>query len=118
MGEYSYDRDWKLRVIVAADLTCGQKIAQAMHAAIEFTQQYPQLTANWYHKSNSVVILEYDNLIEFKSLLTNKEVMHCEFYEPDMDYKLTALALEPTAISRELTARLKLAGKHETRALD
>lgn len=118
MAEYSYDRDWKLRVIVAEDLSCGQKIAQAMHAAIEFTQRYPELTANWYHKSNSVVILEYHDLTEFKSLLTNKQVIHCEFYEPDMNNRLTALALEPTAISRELTARLKLAGKHETRALD
>lgn len=109
MAEHSYDRDWKLRTIVTSDLQPGQKLAQAMHAAIEFTQDYPEITSVWHSLSNSVVILEHPDLTSFLEKLTETNINYSCFYEPDLDDKLTAITLEPTEASRKLTASLKLA---------
>lgn len=112
MPELSNDRNWKLRIVVAADLNPGQKLAQAIHAAIEFTQQHPRLTANWHQVSNSVVILETKDLEAFREKLffdCRPDIVHSCFYEPDLDNKLTAIALEPTEETRKLTSSLRLA---------
>lgn len=111
MAEYSQDPNWKLRVVVDETLAPGQQVAQALHAAIEFLYKYPELSSCWHTLSNSVVVM---NCIpsEFSKLLSRCEKRNARyaiFEEPDMDYKLTAVCVEPTQTGKKLTSCYKLA---------
>ena len=108
MSEHSHDRDWKLRIIVDAHLSTGQQVAQSLHAAIEFTQEHPQKTRHWHRVSNSIICMASQDIEAFHRKCLEKGIIHSCFYEPDMDNRLTAIALEPTAESRKLTSSLPL----------
>lgn len=110
MSEFSYDRDYKLRVIVDRDLFPGQQIAQALHAITEFIFEYPEIASQWHILSNSIVVMsasssDISKLVEKCS----DQVSYSIFREPDMNNKLTAICLEPTKIARRLTANFPLA---------
>jgi hypothetical protein len=46
----------KLYVIVNESLATGLKMAQACHALVAFTQAYPEITSEWMHDNNIVVL--------------------------------------------------------------
>lgn len=109
MAEFSYHRDHKLRIVVAADLSPGQQLAQSVHAAIEYQHEHKNSAINWHNVSNSVVCMCCDDLEALLTRADAKGISYSVFREPDMDNRLTAVAFEPTAGSRKLTSNLKLA---------
>ena len=111
MSKYTHHKDWKLRIVVDANLSPGQQLAQSLHAAIEFTQEHPELTKHWHLNSNSVVCLATKDIEGFLARVKAKQITHSIFRESDLNYRLTAIALEATAISRKITANLPLSLK-------
>ena len=59
----------KLYIVLAAGLSSGLKMAQAVHAAILFGEQFPHLKNYWYKESNNVAVLQVEDLPELADLL-------------------------------------------------
>ena len=111
MAEHSYDQNWKLRVVVDETLAPGQQVAQALHAAIEFLFRYPELSSCWHTLSNSVVVMNCtaEELPRLLSRCKKKGARTASFSEPDMNYRLTAVCVEPTRTGKKCTSNYKLA---------
>ena len=95
-------------------MTPGQQAIQCGHALVEFLVKDPAQASAWYSGSNHLCYLVVSNEEELKNLLGHADkskVRSYPFYEPDLENFLTALVLEPTVASRQLTKHLKLALK-------
>lgn len=83
-----------------------------MHALQEFSIQHPDITKEWYSKSNYLGLLsvkdEHD-LVVLMCKATGKGIRTAVFREPDIGDQVTAIALEPSPMSKKLCARLPLA---------
>lgn len=104
----------KLYIIVRNDLSPGSQIAQACHSIIGFQLKFPNIIKTWEYESNTIVILQIENLEKLMNLLNSAHYENIKcfgFYEPDMNDELTAIVLEPTEKSKYLCANLKLALK-------
>lgn len=97
----------KLYIVLEAGLASGLKMAQAVHAAFLFGEQYPHLKDYWYHESNNVAILQQDDIVSLAERLESAGMRISRFHEPDLNDQLTAIAVEPEA--RRMLADLKLA---------
>lgn len=100
----------KLYLVGRSDLPAGLRAAQIVHAQREFAHLHPQLDAEWFEKSNVVVLLEAANesaLSELMQKASEAAVPAAPFHEPDMGGCLTALALAPSGA--HLVRRLPLA---------
>ena len=87
-----------------------------MHAAMEFANAEPAACQKWYKNSNSVIVLAAEDdrkLFELSRRLRKKGLNTVEFYEPDIGYELTAIAIEPGPLTKRLCSGLRLAGKRE-----
>jgi hypothetical protein len=111
VADHSYDPNWKLRIVVDETLAPGQQVAQALHAAIEFLFEHPELSTVWHNLSNSVVAMNCssEELHALISRCEQKEAQYSVFREPDMDHRLTAVCIEPTRTGKKLTSNYKLA---------
>ncbi len=47
----------KLHVVVCSDLAAGPQGCQAIHAAIQFTFEHPEVCGEWYRDSNYLAFL-------------------------------------------------------------
>jgi hypothetical protein len=84
----------RLYILVRADLPLGLQVAQACHAAREWTLAHPQVDVG-----DNLVVLHVPNqdaLLE----LTNAAPEHLLFREPDLQNEATALALPGEARRR------------------
>jgi hypothetical protein len=84
---------------------------QAAHAAIQFQHDHPELSYNWYHKSNYLVFLSVKNesdLIHIQSQLRELNVEFSAFTEPDLDDQLTAIAFLSDEKTKTITSGLPL----------
>ncbi len=97
----------RLYLVVAEDLSPGLKMAQAVHAGFQFAQRYPHLHEYWFHESNNVAVLQTADLEQLADRLEEADLRVCRFHEPDLDDKLTAIAVEPAG--RRALRKLKLA---------
>jgi len=89
----------------------GKIVAQSIHAARQFQHEHPEIEKQWFEKSNYVVVLGVSNEIELNQLVNKAKIckiQYSEFREPDLNYSLTAIALEPGRMSRKLCSKLKL----------
>jgi peptidyl-tRNA hydrolase len=87
-------------------------MAQAVHAAIQFTQDHPARTRDWHTSSNNVVILaiqDQSTLLDLVDEATRRGIITSLFREPDLDDQATAVALQPGAAARRLCANLPCA---------
>lgn len=87
---------------------------QAQHALAEFIFQYPEISKEWFQRSNYLGFLSVQNeedLIKLISKAQEKNIKFSVFREPDIDNQITAIALEPGNKSKKLCANLKLALK-------
>ena len=81
----------KLFVLVRNDISLGQQAAQSCHAVAEWLLY---VNSNW--KNDTIVCLHTDPArleLQMKKL-DLLGVTHVAFREPDMDYKITAIACE------------------------
>ncbi len=88
----------KLYVITRWDLNHGVQLAQAVHAAIEFMEEWPCSGEEWHNASNTVVIgavSTEDELNQLAIKCVEKDIPCTIFREPDMSNAATAVALLP-----------------------
>jgi len=87
----------KLYVIVHAALSLGLKCAQACHALRQFIEVAPGIDRDWFASSNNIVVLQNDDIPSLSERLKQAGFVVAEFYEPDLDDRMTAICVEPGA---------------------
>lgn len=87
----------KLYIVLERALDTGLKMAQAVHAAILFEKEYPEIQHHWYTESNNIVVLQEDDLPTLTAELEALGYNLVRFTEPDLDDQLTAICVEPAA---------------------
>jgi Peptidyl-tRNA hydrolase PTH2 len=95
-------------------LELGYQAVQSIHAAIQFKFEHPEISLNWFEKSNYLGLLSVVNEVELIALIeqaTEKGIPLSVFREPDIDNQITAIALAPGPQSKKLCSRLPLALK-------
>ena len=101
----------KLRVITRRDLPTGYQAVQSGHAGIQFQQEHRRIAKRWYTKSNYLIFLTVSNEQELERLISLADGSGLKvsvFREPDLNNEITAIAIEPSSVSDELTKNLKL----------
>jgi peptidyl-tRNA hydrolase len=104
----------KLYLAVRADLVPGLAAAQAVHAALQFQQQHPDVVMPWMRDSQFLVIVSVSDeiaLIGLASRALEAGIDVSTWHEPDMADSATAVALQPGAVARRLCASLPLHGR-------
>ncbi len=104
----------RLYVVVRGDLPSGSQLAQAVHAAFDFSVQHPLLVRRWNQDSNYLVVLsapDEDVLCEIAARAAFRGVESALIREPDFGNEATAIALSPGPVSRRICANLPLALK-------
>jgi peptidyl-tRNA hydrolase len=100
----------KLYLVSRRDLEAGRRAAMFVHAQREFTERHEALDREWYATSNTVVLLEAENLEALSSLATRATregiPVSC-FHEPDLGGDLASIAIAPSG--RRLVRGLPLA---------
>ena len=87
---------------------------QSIHAAIQFKFEHPEISINWFEKSNYLGLLSVENegeLIKLAEQAKELGISYSIFREPDIDNQITAIALAPGPKSKKLCSRLPLALK-------
>lgn len=97
----------RLYIVVLTSLTPIQKGVQACHAISTFALEHPETTKRWHSTSNTLVMLEHDDLHERAAALEKKGRAVVRFHEPDMGNLLTAICTEPS--SKYQLSHLRLA---------
>lgn len=86
----------KLYILVRRDLSPGNQAAQAIHGALAFSVEYPEITIPWHRDSNYLVVLSVPNeatLLALAEKYAGKK--HHLVREPDWNDVATALVVEP-----------------------
>lgn len=101
----------KLFIVVRTDLLPGLQAAQACHALREFGQEHPELDAQWFSTSKTLVLLGVpdEQALELLSARAKERLVPlAKNHEPDLGGSLTAVALAPEARSLVRTLPLLL----------
>ncbi len=94
----------------------GQRLAQAVHAAFEFSVDHPSITEVWRRHSNFLVVVavpDETTLLTLDSMAFTLGLQHTLVREPDYDNTVTAIALAPGKEARRLMAEFPLALKEK-----
>lgn len=100
----------KLFLVSRRDISPGRRAAMFCHASREFTEHHRTLDAEWYSKSNTLALLETENLDSLTALAEEAEMRGipvARFVEPDLGNVLAAIAIAPSG--RRLVRDLPLA---------
>ena len=103
----------KLTIVTRKDLTPGYQATQAIHAAVQFVFEHPEIAKEWY-KDPYLAVLSTQDEDSLKNLIKKakeKGIKISVFREPDINNQITAIALEPSDATRRLTSSLPLALK-------
>lgn len=96
------------------DLKPGYQATQSCHALRQFTAEHPEIDRRWFERSNYLAVLSVRNEQELLNLIdkaSQKGIKYSIFFEPDLKYEITAIALEPGKESKKLCGKLRLALK-------
>lgn len=102
----------KLYCVTRRDLKPGYQAVQSCHAYVEFALTFPRVTKKWNAVSNYMGLLSVENeaaLFDLYAEAIGKGIKAVPFYEPDVGYQMTALCLEPSDGTVDLTSSLPLA---------
>jgi len=111
----STKHEHKIYLVTHRELSPGYQTAQTAHAIAELLINKPDVAAEWYTQSNSLIVLTVANEEALHELLqeAKKAEVHAEpFREPDLLDELTAIAFTPSPTTRKLLANLPLL-KHQ-----
>lgn len=101
-------------MVVRGDLEAGYQLPQACHALQQFAMEHTDVNKHWYERSNYLAVLSARNEEELLGLIdkaSRRGLRFSIFFEPDLKYEITAIALEPGKESKRLCSNLKLALK-------
>lgn len=107
----------KLYIITHSGLPPQYQVPQAVHAAIQFANDYPKEQEKWFKASNTVVILaasDEQSLHKLTEKLDINGLKYSKFFEPDIGNALTAIAIVPSPCAKRFCSSLPLAGKVRT----
>lgn len=99
------------------DMSPGYRAVQSTHAAINFTFEHPNRAGPWFKDSNYLILLELKDEKQLKLLSRRCEELnlaHTVFREPDIQNQVTAVAIEPSLLTKKLVAKIPLLFKDET----
>jgi hypothetical protein len=110
----------KLYVAVRGDLTPGQQIAQAAHAAQAWVFERPALARAWREASNTIVVVRARDAVALEQRALDVLQWCCEgeedeahyparFEDPDLADRLGAVALGVSRWAARAARRLALA---------
>lgn len=89
-------------------------LPQACHALQQFAIEHSELNKSWFETSNYLAVLSAKNEEELLTLIdkaSRRGLQFSIFFEPDLKYEITAIALAPGKESKKLCSNLKLALK-------
>lgn len=107
-------------IVVRSDIPPGHQLAQAVHAAFQFSVEHPGLCDNWYRSSNYLVIVsvpDEDAMIPVVANAIGSDLPFSLVREPDIGDQITSLALPPGDASRKLCANFPLALRNTSSAV-
>lgn len=81
----------------------------------QWSVDHPDLDAVWFERSNYLGILAVKNeegLLKLIDKASSRGLRFSIFFEPDLNYEITAIALEPSKESKRLCGQLPLALKN------
>lgn len=87
-------------------------MAQAAHAAFEFSRDHPDVVERWLDGSNYLIIVSVEDEIALMGVIEQARALDClatAIREPDIGDELTCVALEPGVVSRGLCSGMPLA---------
>jgi peptidyl-tRNA hydrolase len=96
-------------------LTIGQRAVQSTHAAINFCFEHRSRAGPWFENSNYLVQLSVSNEMELLKLIEKCEKMgitYTVFREPDLEDSITAIAIEPSPLTKKVVSHLPLLFKN------
>lgn len=89
---------------------------QSTHAVVNFIFEHPSRAGPWFSNSNYLVQLEVEDekaLYKLIQKLDYHQLYYTVFREPDMDNKITAIAIEPSPLTQKVVAKIPLLFKYE-----
>ena len=102
----------KLYTVTRKDISPGYQAVQSSHAYVRFCMEHPEIAREWYENSETMCSLSVADEKELQELLDEASrlgITVSAFFEPDIDFQLTAITLAPGCATKELCANLKLA---------
>lgn len=102
----------KLYLITRRDLSPGYQAVQSVHAAQEFALRFPDAYRHWHRTSNTLALLSVSNTKQLHTLaqqLLAVGIKVAVFVEPDINFGVTAIAVEPGFYAEALVSHLPLA---------
>lgn len=101
--------------VVRSDMPIGYQSVQSSHALLKFAVDHPEKFREWYRRSEYLCVLQVKDEQELTKLLHSAKMQNIRcsaFREPDVNYSITAIAIESGRSSRELLKSLPLALKN------
>lgn len=89
-------------------------IAQSCHAMSSFQSENTDVYSQWFERSNYLAVLsvkDEQSLLHLIDKASKRNIKYSIFFEPDLKYEITAIALEPGKESKKLCSGLRLALK-------
>jgi peptidyl-tRNA hydrolase len=79
---------------------------------MQFRQEHEEIATEWYEKSNYLAVLgaaDEQALLNIIDKASRKGIEFSIFFEPDLKYEITAIALAPGKDAKKICSGLKLA---------
>ena len=103
------------------DLAPGYQLVQTAHAMADFGIQYPKEFHQWHSTSNYLACLsarDEQSLQALASKLLSENIKHVTFRESDLNDQITAIAIEPSDMTRRICSSFPLALKELNQGLN
>ena len=102
----------KLYVITRRDLDPGYQAVQSLHAMRQFIADHPDVDKNWFENSNYLALLSVKDECELHALISRalkRNFKVSAYKEEDVDFQVTAIAIEPagSALCKNFPLALK-----------
>jgi hypothetical protein len=80
----------------------------------QFSFDHPEIYKDWFNNSKYIINLsckDEQSLITLMQKLDDKDIKYSYFKEPDIDYQVTSITIEPGIVGTKLCSSLPLALK-------
>ena len=94
------------------DLAPGYQLVQSAHAIADFSIHFPMEFKQWHSSSNYLACLsvkDEESLQALVSKLLSENIKHIAFRESDLGNQITAIAIEPSTMTRKICSSFQLA---------